>query len=111
MKEYNIKSDLPIVEIALKRLSACLQEARFQNLKIIKIIHGYGSSGVGGEIKTALLQDLQNKMKTNKIKAYIPGESMRELLGFDTYINQFRHLLNGDVDLETGNKGITYIIL
>lgn len=111
MKEYNIKNDMPTVEIALKRVDACIQEARYQRLKVIKIVHGYGSTGVGGEIKIALHQHLKQKQNTNKIKAYIPGDAFSDLFGFDQIISKYNHLIAGDNDMRVGNKGITFMIL
>lgn len=44
----NIKSDMPTVEEARKRLLTELQRAKAKGAKAMKLIHGYGSSGVGG---------------------------------------------------------------
>jgi len=111
VREYNIKMDMPSVEIAVKRLDAIIQEARYQRLKIIKIIHGYGSSGVGGKIKTFIQQSLREKYNKKVIKAYIPGEAFCELLGFDYEITKYKGLINRDNESLICNNGITYIII
>ena len=111
MKEYNIKSGMPVVEIALKRADACIQEAKYKRLKIIKIVHGYGSTGAGGEIKIALHEHLKRKKANNIIQAFIPGEAFTELLGYSELISKYNHLISNDNDARTGNRGITFIIL
>lgn len=108
MKSYNIKQDLPTKALALERLNIIL---KYEKDAIIKIIHGYGSHGVGGDIKVMIRQILQEKMNRNEIKAFIPGEAFGHLLGYDYLIKTYQKLLQKDVDYKKANEGITYIIL
>lgn len=108
MKSYNIKQDLPSKALALDRLNVIL---KYEREPIIKIIHGYGSHGVGGDIKLLIRQILQEKMDRSEIKAFIPGEAFGHLLGYDYLIRAYQKLLEKDTDYKKPNEGITYIIL
>lgn len=45
----NLEAGLPTVEQALERLERDLREARACGAKLVRIIHGYGSSGRGAK--------------------------------------------------------------
>ncbi|MDY0277826.1 MAG: Smr/MutS family protein [Acholeplasma sp.] len=111
MKVYDIKSDMPNVSDAGKRLASAIKEAKTNKEKVIKILHGYGSHGVGGSIKIAVRKSLSKKIKTNEIKAYIPGEAFASLMGFDEVIREYKDLIKNDSDYNKMNDGITYVIL
>jgi hypothetical protein len=110
MKTFNIKADMPDKLEAGKRLAEIIRTCQGQD-KVIKIIHGYGSSGVGGSIKQSIHKSLRNKLKKQEIKGFIPGEAFGQLMGFDEVIQTFGHLLKNDQDYKKMNDGITYVIL
>ncbi len=53
LREVNLEAGMPFVDQAIKRLTFELHQSRRQGFAAVKIIHGYGSSGVGGKIRTA----------------------------------------------------------
>jgi hypothetical protein len=55
----NLKSDRPTVQQALDRLTREIALAREENRTAIKLIHGYGSTGVGGDIRIAVQKRLR----------------------------------------------------
>jgi len=110
MKSFDIKSDMPTALEAGKRLSNYIR-IYTGNEKVIKIVHGYGSSGVGGAIKQMVHSSLKKKTASGEIKAYIPGEAFSKMMGFDEVIQTYTHLLKSDSDFKKGNDGITYVIL
>jgi dsDNA-specific endonuclease/ATPase MutS2 len=55
-----VKFDLPSVNEALQRLEREIALARRDKSVVLKIIHGFGSSGVGGDIRIAVQKRLQN---------------------------------------------------
>jgi hypothetical protein len=110
MKEINIKHDLPDRLEAGRRLQQIIRENQGRE-KVIKIVHGYGSSGVGGSIKALVHKSLRNKLKKQEIKGFIPGEAFESLMGFDETIKTYQHLISNDKDYRKSNDGITYIIL
>lgn len=107
MKTYNIKLDMPTQTLAKARLDMIL---KYERESIIKVIHGYGSSGVGGVIKDMVRLALEEKCIRQEIKAYIPGEAFGSLLGFDHIIRTYLHLLKKDPEYHKNNPGVTYII-
>jgi hypothetical protein len=108
MKSYNIKIDMPTQLLAKQRLDMIL---KYEREPIIKIVHGYGSTGVGGVIKDMVRKELDERLAKVEIKAYIPGEAFGSLFGFDHIIRTYQHLLKHDPDYKRNNPGITYIIL
>lgn len=78
--------------------------------KVIKIIHGYGSSGVGGVIKRTLQISFRKSVAKNEISAYRPGEAIFCMMGFEDAIRMYKRLIQADSDYGEGNDGITYII-
>lgn len=111
MKLYDLKSDMPDVSEAGKRLALAIRESKLNKEKVIKILHGYGSHGVGGSIKIAVRKSLNKRVANKEIKAYIPGEAFFNLMGFDETIRQYNDLIKNDSDYKKMNEGITYVIL
>ena len=54
-RELNLELGWPTVDQALRRLDAELEAARKMNTPLMKLIHGYGSSGKGGRIRARRL--------------------------------------------------------
>lgn len=108
MKSYNIKIDMPTQILAKQRLDMIL---KYEREPIIKIVHGYGSTGVGGVIKDMVRKELDERIQKKEIKVYIPGEAFGSLFGFDQWIRTYQHLLKKDPEYKRNNPGITYIIL
>ncbi len=109
--EINLKSDQPSTEVALKRLKLELMTLRRIGVKRVKIIHGYGSTGQGGSIRSAVRGELFEQARQAKIKAFCPGEMFgpfdkqgRRLLDLDP---AFRH----DPDWARSNDGVTMVAI
>jgi len=103
----NIESGKPRVEGAKQLLTGQLAMARRSGVKVIKLIHGYGSSGKGGALRTELRKMLQGMHGLATIKGEDFGifdAATRELLG--KYPD-----LRRDSDLNRSNLGITIIVL
>ena len=70
----NLEEGRPLVADALYRMDGKLYEARKQGAKVVRLIHGYGSSGTGGAIRTAVRKKLEIDHRNNMIKCYVCGE-------------------------------------
>ncbi|RLD22021.1 MAG: hypothetical protein DRI69_02480 [Bacteroidetes bacterium] len=106
-----LKENSPTVDEAMQRLTAGLVAARKRNIKVIKIIHGYGSTGVGGAIKIALLGRLQMLKEEAHIKTFITGEEHNTFAGSRNYLlNKYPELKETWIE-DRGNPGITFIEL
>ena len=59
----NLEEGMPTVTQAQSRLIAEMGRARAAGAKAVKLIHGYGSSGVGGKLKISVRQFLNAKKR------------------------------------------------
>jgi hypothetical protein len=111
IKIINLEDGMPKVEEARLRMHHELQTARKQGYVAVKLIHGYGSSGVGGVLRVEIQKELQRQARSSAIKCFIAGENWRisdeatwELLKRYPEWKQ-------DADLGKGNKGICIVQL
>ena len=74
IKVVNLKDGMPPVDIALCNMELEIELAKISGEKIIKFIHGYGSSGSGGLICKNIRERLISLKKQRIIKDYIFGE-------------------------------------
>ena len=107
----NIKENSPTVEEALANFEIELENAKLQNAKILKVIHGYGSSGVGGAILRKLKQTLPHLKRTNQIKDYFSGATFN--IANEKVCSLILKVpdLALDEDLSHQNIGVTFVVL
>ena len=67
IETLNIKQDFPPADVAVANLEIEIERLTGSQTKAIKVIHGYGSHGVGGEIKRQLMHRLAELKKFGKI--------------------------------------------
>ena len=105
--EINIKEDMPTVNEAMDVLRRYVEGCK--RGKCVVIVHGYGSSGKGGAIRTKARQWLEAQRKAGKIKTVINGEDI-SIFNFDA-----RDLKKKHPELEAYfkvcNHGVTVIEL
>ena len=78
---------------------------------MLKIIHGYGSSGTGGKIRLEARKYLARLSAKGEIGGFIPGEEF-SIFQEDTRRAFLRcDELRRDRDLERHNNGVTFILL
>src|SRR5271169_6000511 len=77
VKTVILKEGMPSVEQARARLQTELRVARQSGVKVLKLIHGYGSSGVGGDLRIALQSTLRQMAQRQEICDCIYGENWR----------------------------------
>jgi hypothetical protein len=111
IKTVDLKSDRPPVYEALQRLDRELNLARQQNFSLLKLIHGYGSTGQGGDIKIAVQARLQELASHGQIRGCIYGENWSKSDEMAWKLLQANPALKADEHLGRGNKGITIVLL
>jgi hypothetical protein len=111
VKIVNLEDGLPSVEQARVRLKSELSTARKSGVGILKIIHGYGSSGVGGELRIALQATLRQMTDRGEIRTCIYGEDWRKADESSWALLKQSPELKDDRDLGKGNRGITLVVL
>jgi hypothetical protein len=111
LKTVNLEDGRPSLEQARSRLGTALDVARRDGLPALKIVHGYGSHGVGGELRIGLQASLAMWASQGQIHGFIAGEDWR-VSNQDAWklLNRYP-ALKRDPDLGRGNKGITIILL
>ena len=111
IKTVILKDGMPSVEQARARLSAEIHAARQAGLKLLKIVHGYGSTGVGGDLRIALQSTLRQMAEKKEIRDCIYGENWRKSNERSWELLKQMPELKGDSDLGRGNKGITLVLI
>jgi len=100
-----------VVNDAIKRITYNIKTAKPMGVTAIKLIHGYGSTGKGGGIRTETRKYLDRLKSRGEIKDYITGEK------FSIFDEQTRKgfmacdMLRKDTDLERHNNGVTIVLL
>ncbi len=111
LREVNLELGKPTADAAIRRLTYEINHSRATGIAVLKIIHGYGSSGTGGRIRIEARQYLERLRHRGDIVDFIPGERF-SIFDKDT-LAAFRQCdaLRRDRDLERHNNGVTFIIL
>ena len=76
MKTINIEAGMPSPQQAMTTLNNRIYAERASGAKCAKIIHGYGSTGKGGTIRTVCRQKLNEYISRGLIKDYCAGEDL-----------------------------------
>jgi hypothetical protein len=106
----NIEDGFPTLEEARARLKSDLAVYRNRGVRAAKIIHGYGSSGVGGVLRQGIRKSLISRRKEGQVKAVIFGEK------WDIFDPSTRAMLDvcpelsKDRDLCNSNPGISVVL-
>jgi hypothetical protein len=111
IKTVNLKPDMPLVAEALQRLERELAVARQDKLKLLKLIHGYGSTGAGGDIRISVQKRLLEIVQTGQIRGCIFGENWSKTDDTAWKLLQSHPELKDDSDLGRRNQGITIVLL
>ena len=110
-KTVNLEKGRPSAESALHRLTLELATARREGVKLLIVIHGYGSSGKGGVIRDECRKVLDYMRLKKEISDYISGEECSSRAGpIKGLVRRYPHL-EGERMLKAKNPGITVVIL
>lgn len=111
IKTVNLKHDRPTLGEALSRLDQEITRARLEGTAVLKIVHGYGSTGVGGDIRVAVQARLREMAEDGRIRHAIFGEYWSKSDEATWQLLQDRAELKQDIDLGRANRGITIVVL
>jgi hypothetical protein len=111
IRTYNVEAGLPTVDEGRRLVNEEIRRARREGFKVLKVIHGYGSSGKGGALCIALRKSFKLRRKEGIIREFIPGEDFT--IFSDTTLNLLEAVpeLRGDSDLGATNEGVTILWL
>ena len=102
---------MPLVSEALQRLNKELALARRDKTSLLKLVHGFGSTGVGGDIRIAVQKRLVEMAQHGEIRGCIFGENWSKSNETAWKLLQSHAELKSDSDLGRGNRGITIVLL
>lgn len=106
--QVNLEYGMPTTDGAILKLRSSLTTAKGQGYKAVIIIHGYGSTGVGGKIKSSVIKFLSDNSMRGIVRTYVGGENWslrkREILSICKDLESFDRTLYN-------NPGITVAIL
>ena len=111
MRMINLEIGRPTVFQALGQLNYELGVARREGSEIVKLIHGYGSSGTGGDIRIAVQRRLVEMARDGQIRSCIFGEDWSKSDERAWSLLQSRPELKLDKHLGRKNLGITIVVL
>lgn len=107
----NIERGRPLVETALRIMENELARARMERVLVVTLIHGYGSSGKGGRIRTECRKVLDHLQASKKIKEVVAGEDFRKRTGpGKSLLNRFPELAKV-CRSDFSNPGITIVVI
>lgn len=95
----------------MQRLEREVAVARAEKTGVMKIVHGYGSSGVGGDIRMAVQRRLQELVEGGQIRGCIFGENWAKSDDTAWRVLQAQVELKSDSDLGRRNLGISIVVL
>lgn len=102
---------MPQVRDALYQLERELATAKPQHCNVVKLIHGYGSTGVGGDIRIAVQKRLRELEDQGAIRGFIFGENWTASDAPTWDLVKLHPDLKHDPDLGRCNRGITIVLL
>lgn len=111
MRTFNIETGLPTLDAARRLVIEEIKRARREGVRVLKVIHGYGSSGQGGALRVGLRKSFRLRKKEGVVRDFIAGEDFsifndKVLALLDSFPE-----LRGDSDLNATNEGITIVWL
>lgn len=111
IKTFNVESGLPPLEEARRLVLEETRRAKREGVRVLKIIHGYGSSGKGGKLCLGLRKSFRLRKKEGVIRDFISGELFS--IFHDTTLDLLQAVpeLRGDPDLDATNEGVTFLWL
>ena len=74
MRTYNVEAGFPVLDEARRLVIEEIKKAKHEGVKVLKVIHGYGSSGKGGTLCVGLRRSFGLRKKEGVIKDFVAGE-------------------------------------
>jgi hypothetical protein len=111
IRTFNVEAGRPILDEARRLTAAQIKQAKREGALVLKVIHGYGSSGQGGSLRIGLRKSFRLRKKEGVIKDFIPGEDFSIFNTTTLDLLEAVPELRGDPDLGAANEGITILWL
>jgi ribosomal protein S9 len=107
----NLETGYPTVEGARQVLRTELEQCRSRKVTAVIVIHGYGSSGVGGALRQGIRKSLIKRRQEGSLRAVVFGEKWSIFDPATRSLLEECPELSNDRDLFNCNPGISIILL
>ena len=111
IRTFNVEAGLPTLDEARRLVIEEIKQAKREGVKVLKVIHGYGSSGKGGALCVGLRKSFGLRKKEGVIKDFIAGEDFSIFNETVLALLETVPELRGDPDLDATNEGVTILWL
>jgi len=111
VRTVNLKEGLPTLEEALRRLDGGLDAAKRDGVALLRVIHGYGSSGTGGIIRQGVRSRFIRLQREGVVRNVVPGDDYCRTDGPGRDLVRRHPALQKSVRTDTRNRGITFLEL
>jgi hypothetical protein len=111
IRTVNLEAGFPDRKEACARVQTALIKAKQDRGRVIKFIHGYGSSGLGGSLKFAVRGFLRQRKEQGEILCFVNGESLSSFDPLSSALVRHAPELLLDADWGAANKGITLALV
>lgn len=111
MNIINIEAGMPTADSALTKLQTELRRAKAGRQAAVKVVHGYGSSGEGGVIKSKMRGFLLDKKRQGLVTDFVTGEDFTPFSENGRRAVTIVPSLSKDKDYGRSNPGITIVLL
>jgi len=111
IRTFNVEADFPSLDEARRLVLAEIRKAKRDGVRVLKVIHGYGSSGKGGTLCHGLRKSFALRKREGVIEDFIPGESFSIFNNTVLLLLEVVPELRGDPDLSATNEGVTVLWL
>ena len=109
---FDLELGAPLVEEAITKFEGYLEVARNAGFKTMLVIHGYGSSGKGGEIRKTLRENLEHNFYSDRVIDYYLGENLKEgNAAYSELIKRRPSLQKQKTQFKSSNAGVTLLLL
>jgi ribosomal protein S9 len=107
----NLEVGSPTVEEARQELKSALERCKNRKATVVKIIHGYGSSGLGGALRHGIRKSLLRRRKEGLVRAVVFGENWNIFDPMSRVLLEQHPSLGKDSDLCRSNPGVSIVLL
>lgn len=111
IRTFNVEAGLPTLDEARRLVIDQIKQAKRAGAQVLKVIHGYGSSGKGGALCVGLRKSFGLRKKEGVIKDFIAGEDFTIFNEMVLALLEAVPELRGDPDLGATNEGVTILWL
>ena len=110
-RSVNLERGRPTVEMALKRLDVEMIQARAAAIRVLTLIHGYGSSGKGGSIRVECRKVLDYLVQQKRVNSVINGEDFNRRSGAGKDVLRRFPELEQACGSDFNNPGVTIVLM